>query len=144
MDDELLSIPSNVIPRLQPLRVDAMFSRAEEWKSENHLHSAPPRPLSPARKYPVYPLPLPLGQRDQGVSPLSGLFDYPELLPHVLEHFDKPTELAVLAKVSRAFYAIVRKPLYRHIWVRPCESTSLPRTTAERPGEDGCHLKVRI
>jgi hypothetical protein len=62
------------------------------------------------------------------ISPLAGLFEYPELIPHVLAEFEQPKDLAVLCRVSKAFDWLVRRRLYEHIWIRPWE--------------ENCHYKV--
>jgi hypothetical protein len=82
------------------------------------------------------------------------LFEYPELVPFVLEHFEHPRDLAVLAKVCSSWYKIVRKRLYRNIWVRPCKSPLTRATPVFRNGafvgeliglgEDGCRGKLMM
>lgn len=39
----------------------------------------------------------------------------------VTQHIDRPSELAVLARVDRAWCSIAREKLYRRLWVRPWE-----------------------
>lgn len=39
----------------------------------------------------------------------------------VTHHIDRPSELAVLARVDRAWCSIAREKLYRNLWVRPWE-----------------------
>jgi len=106
-------------PRYRPLQLDRMFTRAQNWKTT----SRPPpviRAPSPPRPRTVFPLPNPMREGER-VSPLGGLFDFPELLPQVLRHFDQPKELVVLARVNKAFCSLARRKLYDHVWVRPCE-----------------------
>jgi hypothetical protein len=121
IDEELRHIQLDNGPRLQPLGLDRMISRVHQW-AESHPStsstSSTIRAPSPIRRRAVYPLPRP----QEGVSPLGGIFDYPELLPLVLMHFEHPRELAVLARVCRSWCKLARRKLYDHIWVRPCES----------------------
>ena len=134
-------------PRPTSLRIDTMFSRAAEWKSSSTPSVAGPsvqRAPSPARRRVPFPQPKPLDS-SQVVSPLGQLFDYSELLPYVLRDFERPSELAVLARVNRAFNEIATKQLYEHVWMRPCESESslyLDLLTAVCVGEPGAHEKV--
>lgn len=154
LDEELRAIRLDDGPKLQPLRLDQMFLRARQWREahpESASISTPIyRPPSP-RRYPrIYPLPLPLlppaetvdqgghelaretneekGVDDGGISPLASplasLFRYPELVPLVLDHFDRPSDLAKICRVSREWNAIGRQKLYEHIWIRPCECDS--------------------
>lgn len=104
----------------QPFRVDRMFSHWETLAETRApmTTAQPPRPPSPPRRRAAYPLPLP---SDKHTSALGGLFDYPELAPLVLNHFDRPSEFAVLARVCGSWRQIAQKRLYEHIWVRPCE-----------------------
>lgn len=132
MDDELhhldtelraIQLYANEAPRLQPIRlgIDKMFLRAHQWAST----SAPApiaRPPSPPRRAAIFPLPKPM-EGDAQTSPLGGLFEFPELIPHVLEWFEHPRDLAVLCRVSKGFNGVARKKLYQNIWVRPCEWT---------------------
>jgi hypothetical protein len=110
-------------PRLRPLGLDKMFTRVEKWglahPSPSPSTSQPTRPASPPRRRGIYPLPRP----QEGISPLGGLFDYPELLPLVLSHFDHPRDLAVLARVCSSWCKIARRRLYESVWVRPCTSS---------------------
>ncbi|WWC72622.1 uncharacterized protein I206_106585 [Kwoniella pini CBS 10737] len=130
-------------PRLQPLRLDKMFLRARQWHAANpRSYASEPifRPPSPPKYPPIYPLPHPLlpskskgKEKEQNtdeslISPLSALFEYPELIPLVLDNFDQPRDLATISRVSKEWNRIARKKLYRHIWVRPWE--------------DGCHFKL--
>lgn len=110
------------------LQVDKLFLRAHQWRSQNHgeaesstAQSREHRPPSPVRKRQVYPLPLP---NKSAESPLGGLFDYPEITPLVLSHFDHPRDFVNLARVCKSWTWIVRKRLYEHIWVRPCMSSA--------------------
>lgn len=113
--------------RLQPLRLDKMFMRATEWRAASEASSSVIRTPSPPRNVTVYPLPLPLAPSHDyptgHMSPLARLFGYMELVPNVLKWFERPGELAALCRVNRAFYEILQKKLYQHIWVRPCELT---------------------
>jgi hypothetical protein len=120
MDEELRSIrlDASDSPKVQPLRLDKMFLRAGQWKTTS-TPSPVIRPPSPPRRGAIFPLPKPLEGRS--VSPLAGLFGYAELVPHVLEWFEHPRDLAVLCRVSKEFCAIARRKLYESIWVRPCE-----------------------
>lgn len=103
------------------LQVDKLFLRAHQWRSQTpHAESSTSRhhrPPSPIRQRAVFPLPLPT---DKVESPLGGLFDYPELAPLVLGHFDRPRDFATLGRVCKSWNSITRKKLYEHIWVRPC------------------------
>lgn len=140
INEEFRHIRLDNEPR-RPLGLDKMFTRVEKWGLANASPSTsqPTRGSSPPRRHHVLPLPRPR----EGVSPLGGIFDYPELLPLVLGHFDHPRELAVLARVCRSWCKIARRKLYESIWVRPCASLSQGR--ADRIGEDGCHTKfVRL
>jgi hypothetical protein len=143
MDDELhhldselraIQLYANEAPRLQPIRlgIDKMFLRAHQWAST----SAPApiaRPPSPPRRAAIFPLPKPMEGGAQ-TSPLGGLFEFPELIPHVLEWFEHPRDLAVLCRVSKSFNSVARKKLYQNIWVRPCEwiQVSSPRLMCRR------------
>lgn len=122
LDEDLRQIALDNGP--QPLRLDRVFNRARRWKPSPTAVSPTeaPRPPSPPRARRIFPLPRPLPE-DQATSPLSGLFDYPELLPLVLDQFERPSEWAVLARVSRSWCALARKRLYEHVWVRPWESS---------------------
>lgn len=121
----------HVDPPRQPLLLDKMFDRATRWRSNvasGSTGTAAAIPSSSRLKPPdVYPLPLPLrdeaDQGEQQVSPLAPLFEYAELLPHVLGWFERPAEMATLARVSRTFREIVYKRLYGQIWIRPCKWT---------------------
>ncbi|KAK6906564.1 hypothetical protein L486_07821 [Kwoniella mangroviensis CBS 10435] len=144
LDAELRAIRLDDGPRLQPLRLDKMFLRARQWHAANPRSYASEslyRPPTPPKSAPIYPLPKPLlsqskpqakGKeregKEEGVSPLSALFDYPELIPLVLDSFDQPRDLARISRVSKEWNRIARKKLYKHIWVRPWE--------------DGCHFKL--
>lgn len=127
LSTELRSL--HVDPPRQPLLLDKMFHRATRWQSNiasGSTGAATMAPSSSRLKAPeVYPLPLPLSpaeeQGEDHASPLAPLFDYPELLPHVLKWFERPAEMATLARVSRTFQEIVYKRLYGQIWIRPCE-----------------------
>lgn len=149
LDEELRAIRVDDGPKLQPLRLDQMFLRARQWR-EAHPEAASIstpiyRPPSPRRYPQVYPLPLPLptssstgaieqesaGRKDgekggggSGASPLAGLFRYPELVPLVLDHFDRPSDLAKICRVSREWYTFGAKKLYEQIWIRPCKYRS--------------------
>lgn len=79
-----------------------------------------PRPPSPSRRAQVCPLPKPQADGKETASPLGGLFDIPELQSSVLEGFDQPRDLAVLARVNKAFCKLARRKLYSHVWIRPC------------------------
>ncbi|WRT70742.1 uncharacterized protein IL334_007741 [Kwoniella shivajii] len=149
LDAELRAIRLDDGPRLQPLRLDKMFLRARQWHAANpKSYASEPiyRPPSPPKLPPIYPLPQPLPihlvsssssipqngdkrkERENGVSPLSQLFEYPELIPLVLDNFDQPRDLANICRVNKEWYSIIRKKLYNHIWIRPWE--------------DGCHFKL--
>lgn len=132
IDDSLRSIrlDASDTPRLQPLSLDKMFSRAHAWGLRHPSVAGPSviRPPSPPRRKLIYPLPKPMEGGE--VSPLAGLFDYPELIPHVLSEFEHPMEMAVLCRVSKTFDYLVRRRLYEHIWVRPWE--------------ENCHSRVRL
>ena len=120
IDDSIRSIQYDDGRRYQPLRLDKMFARATDWKSTSQVGPVL-RPPTPPRRNMVYPLPLPLEERENGVSPLSRIFEYPELVPNVFKFFDRPPELATLALVSRSFCDLARKKLYHSLWIRPCE-----------------------
>jgi len=122
INEDLRHIQPDEVPRLRHSDLDKMFTRAHEWGLAHPTPSSsqPTRAPSPPRRKAVYPLPK---ARD-GVSPLGGLFDYPELLPLVLRHFDHPRELAVLARVCRSWCKIARRKLYEKIWIRPCADLS--------------------
>jgi len=122
IDEEFRHIRLDDGPRLRPLGLDKMFTRVEKWglAHPSPSTSQPARPASPPRHRGIYPLP----RFQEGISPLGGLFDYPELLPLVLSHFDHPRDLAVLAKVCSSWCKIARRRLYESIWVRPCTSFS--------------------
>jgi hypothetical protein len=111
MDDELHHLDTE-------LRAIQLYAN-EAWAST----SAPApiaRPPSPPRRAAIFPLPKPM-EGDRQTSPLGGLFEFPELIPHVLEWFEYPRDLAVLCRVSKGFNGVARKKLYQNIWVRPCE-----------------------
>jgi len=141
IDEEFRHIRLDDGPPLRPLGLDKMITRVENWglahPSASPSTSQPLRPPSPPRRRGVYPVPRP----QEGVSPLGGLFDYPELLPLVLGHFDHPRDLAVLARVCSSWCKIARRRLYESIWVRPCTSFS-HYMLADLEGEDGCHSKL--
>lgn len=128
LDSDLRNIRVDDGRRFQPLRLEQMFSRAEAYGRKRQAARSAPivRPSSPPRRAAVIALPLPLGE-GQAVSPLGGLFDYPELLPYVLKNFERPQELATLARVNKAFCRLVRRKLYATIWVRPCQSSLAPK-----------------
>ncbi|WVF68162.1 hypothetical protein IAT40_002927 [Kwoniella sp. CBS 6097] len=139
LDAELRAIRLDEGPRLIPLRLDKMFLRARQWHAANpsaHVPEPIERPPTPPRQAKVYPLPKPLSHNkgkgrvmlDDAVSPLSRLFQYPELVPSVLEHFDQPKDLAKICRVSKEWCRIGRRRLYAHVWIRPWE--------------DGCHFKL--
>jgi hypothetical protein len=141
IDEEFRHIRLDDGPRLRPLGLDKMFTRVEKWglahPSPSPSTSQPTRPPSPPRRRGIYPLPRP----QEGISPLGRLFDYPELLPLVLSHFDHPRDLAVLARVCSSWCKIARRRLYENIWVRPCRSLFFC-DVANGEGEDGCHSKL--
>jgi len=119
----------HVDPPRQRLLLDKLFDRATRWQSNlapGSTGAAAAVPSSSRLVAPeVYPLPLPMtsrGGESEQVSPLAPLFEYPELLPQVLKWFERPAEMATLARVSRTFQEIVYKGLYGQIWIRPCES----------------------
>ncbi|WVQ95692.1 hypothetical protein IAU59_002790 [Kwoniella sp. CBS 9459] len=138
LDAELRAIRLDDGPRLIPLRLDKMFLRARQWHAahpSSHVPEPIERPPTPPRQAKVYPLPRPLSTKGKSralpegrVSPLSKLFEYPELVPSVLEHFDQPRDLAKICRVSREWCRIGRRRLYEHVWIRPWE--------------DGCHFKL--
>lgn len=115
-DDRPLRSYETVLPP-RPLGLDKMFNRAQHWKSRGP--SAPLRPPSPPPGATHLALPAPL--RGGDVSPLSELFAYPDLVPEVLSHLQRPGELAVAARVCKAWAEIARRKMYRDIWVRPWE-----------------------
>ena len=123
LDSELRSIRLDDGPKLQPFRLDKMFLRARQWKGSAPQVGPIRRPPSPPRRAAVFPLPKPL-PHGSAVSPLAGLFDYPELLPLVLKDFDQARDLVVLSRVNRAFCKIARRRLYEHVWVRPCDCSA--------------------
>lgn len=136
LDDSLRSIRLDATDtsRAQQLSLDKMFSRAHAWHDRvqaSRCAALGPdsvvRPASPPRNRPIHPLPRPL-EGSVGISPLAKLFEYPELIPHVLDEFHHPREMAVLCRVSKGFERLVRKRLYDYIWVRPWE--------------ENCHSKV--
>ena len=118
IDDSIRSIQYDDGRRYQPLRLDKMFDRATNWKSTPQVGPIA-RPPTPPRRNLIYPLPLPL-KETQEISPLSRLFEYPELVPSVFKHFDRPNELATLALVNKEFCELARKKLYKSLWIRPC------------------------
>ncbi|WWD20751.1 hypothetical protein CI109_105227 [Kwoniella shandongensis] len=142
IDDELRAIRLDDGPKLVPLRLDKMFLRARQWRppttngasssstAMNDRNVQVERPPTPPRSTIIYPLPLPLpaNTKEVTISPLWKLFQYPELVPSVLEHFDQPKDLAIVARVCKDWCRIARKRLYEYIWVRPWE--------------DGCHFKL--
>lgn len=107
----------SVEPPRRALGLDKMFLRATHWKGGGP--SAPVRTPSPPASAAVLALPAPLRPGTR-VSPLSGVFEYADLLPLVLQHLQRPAELAAATRVCRAWSHIARKHLYEHIWVRPC------------------------
>lgn len=116
----------------RPLGLDKMFNRALGWKSRGP--SAPLRPPSPPPGIAHLALPAPLIGGD--VSPLSALFEYPDLVPEVLSHLQRPGELAVAARVCEQWAGIARRRLYRDIWVRPWEDAP-KRKVSPRAKEEG-------
>ncbi|WWC92354.1 uncharacterized protein L201_007311 [Kwoniella dendrophila CBS 6074] len=146
LDAELRAIRLDDGPRLQPLRLDKMFLRARQWHAANpRSYASEPiyRPPSPPKFPPIYPLPQPLSTSTKGkqkslddgeigggieISPLSSLFEYPELIPLVLDNFDQPRDLAIISRVNTEWNRIARRKLYHHVWIRPWE--------------DGCHNKL--
>ncbi|ORY31235.1 hypothetical protein BCR39DRAFT_527024 [Naematelia encephala] len=130
LDEQLRLITIGDEPRYAPLRLDRMFLRARQWKVSTPQVEPVLRPPSPPRKTVVFPLPVPL-RADQGDrSPLAGLFDHPELLPLVLQHIERPSELVTLAKVSWQWCILARNKLYEHVWIRPWE--------------ENCHAKLLL
>jgi hypothetical protein len=122
IDSDLRSIHLHEAPRFKPLDLDKMFRRAQEWGEAHPIAKSPPRPPSPTRKAQAnFPLPQPLAH-GLDISPLEGLFAHAELVPLVLQWFERPKELAVLARVNKEFLGIARKKLYQNIWIRPCLS----------------------
>jgi hypothetical protein len=65
--------------------------------------------------------PLPLASTE-AVSPLSALFEYPELVPCVLEHLSRPEHVAAAMRVSHSWRWALRRQLYTDVWVRPWEA----------------------
>jgi hypothetical protein len=127
IDDSLRSIRLDASDaRNGLLSLDKMFSQAHAWSVTSQAGPSTARPASPPRYMPVYPLPKPL--EGKTISPLAALFDFPELIPHVLCEFEHPREMAVLCRVNKAFDHLVRRRLYDHVWVRPWE--------------ENCHVKV--
>ena len=109
---------------VQPLMLDKMFERVFAWGIARSA-GPPSRPLQDLNTS----APLDTVQDEspamagvQANSPLGALFDYPELTPHILGWFERPSELAVLARVNRTFCGIARKKLYHHVWIRPWEA----------------------
>ncbi len=125
IDDSLRSIHVDDGRRLKPLLLDKMFNRATQWKGSSPQIRPIIRPPSPPRRPTVFPLPQPLPAQEK-ISPLGGLFDYPELLPLVLREFDQTRDLVILARVNKAFCKLVQRKLYAHVWVRPCTSALDP------------------
>ena len=119
LDEDLRQIALDNGP--QPLRLDRVFNRARRWKPTASVLTSTEaqRPPSPPRARRIYPLPRPVPS-GQSIAPLAGLFDYPELLPLVFDQFERPSEWAVLARVSRTWCTLAQKRLYEHVWVRPC------------------------
>jgi hypothetical protein len=147
IDDSLRSIRLDALdaPRPTSLSLDKMFSRAHAWSLRHQCKAGPSviRPPSPLRKRPIHPLPRPLEGTD--VSPLAGLFHYPELIPHVLREFEQPKEMAVLCRVSKAFDWIIRRKLYEHVWVRPWEENCHVKVSSDGSGAEAswsCSLKA--
>ncbi|WVR08647.1 hypothetical protein IAU60_005704 [Kwoniella sp. DSM 27419] len=130
LDAELRAIRLDEGPRLVPLRLDQLEDRTRRWHAANPTISsrseAVYRPPSPPRESRIYPLPL----KTDGVSPLAGLFQMPELVPLILDSFDKPRDLAKICRVSREWCHIGRRRLYEHVWIRPWE--------------DGCRRKIKL
>ena len=130
-------------PRPTSLQLDRMFDRVTAWaarqpprsfKSGGHasttsggttigeLVEAEQGPSGSSQVRRPYPLPRRSRAEQRGKpSPLEGLFDYPELTPMILDKFEHPRDLAVLARVSKGWCGLVRRRLYEHVWVRPCE-----------------------
>lgn len=125
IDAQLRAIRVDDGPPRKPLLLDKMFMRAIQWSGSSKMYqsdeSSTPPPPSPPRQPEIYPLPLGIPERSYGPSPLSMLFRYEELVPLVLENFDKPSDWAKLCRVSKGWCGIGRKRLYEHVWVRPCE-----------------------
>ncbi|KAL7422920.1 hypothetical protein Q5752_002217 [Cryptotrichosporon argae] len=118
-------------PPRRPLLLDRMFDRATQWGTPACAPASSARAPSPVRRPPVFPLPLPLSGAQSSLgapSPLAQLFEYAELVPCVLEWFDRPAELAALARVSQAWHGLVRRKLYADIWL-----VTLFRTLVDRP-----------
>lgn len=116
-------VSADDVEDVQPLMLDKMFERVFTWGIARS-GERPARIHAQGSKTPVGinndddASPVEPMQVD---SPLGALFDYPELTPHILKWFERPAELAVLARVNTTFRDIARKKLYYHIWVRPCE-----------------------
>jgi hypothetical protein len=142
INEEFRHVRIDDAPRIRPLGLDRMFTRVQQWGESHPTPSTsttqPVRAPSPPRRRAIYPLP----HAREGISPLGGLFDYPELLPLVLAHFEHPRELAVLARVCSSWCRIARKKLYENIWIRPCQSSDCSYCLANKVGEDGCHSKL--
>ncbi|TXT07913.1 uncharacterized protein COLE_04837 [Cutaneotrichosporon oleaginosum] len=119
MDDEHRSY-SDALPEYhaqpRPLGLDRIFERAAHWHQRGP--SAPLHPPSPPPSAAHLTLPLPDAHE---ISPLAGLFTYPDLVPEVLAHLSHPRDLAVGARVCREWARVCRRRLYRDIWVRPWE-----------------------
>ncbi|KIR35721.1 hypothetical protein I352_01999 [Cryptococcus deuterogattii MMRL2647] len=132
IDAQLRAIRVDDGPPRKPLLLDKMFMRAIQWSGSSKMYqsdeSSTPPPPSPPRQPEIYPLPLGIPEQSYGPSPLSMLFRYEELVPLVLENFDKPSDWAKLCRVSKGWCRIGRKRLYEHVWVRPWE--------------DGPHVKL--
>ncbi|OWZ59804.1 hypothetical protein C356_00716 [Cryptococcus neoformans c45] len=132
IDAQLRAIRVDDGPPRKPLLLDKMFMRAVQWSGPSKMPqrdgSLTPPPPSPPRQPKIYPLPLGIPEESYNPSPLSMLFRYEELVPLILENFDKPSDWANLCRVSKEWCRIGRKRLYEHVWVRPWE--------------DGPHVKL--
>jgi len=106
-----------VEPPRRPLGLDKMFARAGGWRSSRA--DVPLREASPMP--PDAPLALPLASVGE-TSPLSRLFEYPELVPCVLEQLTRPSHIAAAMRVCRTWEHHLKKWLYRDVWVRPWEA----------------------
>lgn len=139
MEDEFHGLGTiQVEPQRRPLGLDKMFLRARNWK--HGTPSAPIRPPSPPPGEVHLALPAPLHEGDM-VSPLAGLFQYPELVPLVLEELKRPGELATAARVCSQWNMIARRRLYANVWVRPCRCCVLG-VVLTVVGEDAPKRKV--
>lgn len=114
-------------PLRRPLGLDKMFARAGTWRSGQgeflHREASPPPPDAP--------LALPLASTAD-TSPLARLFEYPELVPCVLEQLSRPSHIASAMRVCKTWEHHLKKALYREVWVRPWEAAPKAKVGAGR------------